>query len=57
MVAVGPHVKRSKACWPDTGILLRFDSRPDMDRQLRAIDGEIARHMEQRSEIDRHFLG
>jgi hypothetical protein len=57
MVAVGPHVKRLKACWPDTGILLRFDYGPDMDRQLRAIDAEIARHMEQLSEIDWHFLG
>jgi len=37
-------------------ILLRFDYGPDMDRQLRAIDAEIARRMEQLSEADRHFL-
>ncbi|MGH3253184.1 MAG: hypothetical protein ACRDOI_44175 [Trebonia sp.] len=37
-------------------ILLRFDYGPDMDRQLRAIDAEIARRMKQLSEVDRHFL-
>jgi hypothetical protein len=37
-------------------ILLSFDYGPDMDRPLRAIDAEIARRMEQLSEVDRHFL-
>jgi hypothetical protein len=37
-------------------ILMRFDYGPDMDRQLRAIDAEIARRMAQLSEVDRHFL-
>ena len=37
-------------------ILLRFDYGSEMDRQLRAIDAEIARRIAQLSEVDRHFL-
>jgi hypothetical protein len=37
-------------------ILMEFDYGPDLDRQLRAIDTEIAGRMKQLSEIDRHYL-
>jgi DNA repair exonuclease SbcCD ATPase subunit len=37
-------------------ILLMFDYGPDMDRQIRAIDAEIARRMEQLSEADRDYM-
>jgi len=37
-------------------ILMMFDYGPDMDRQIRAIDAEIARRVEQLSEADRGHM-
>jgi hypothetical protein len=37
-------------------ILLRFDSGPEMQRQIKAIDAEIARRLELLSEADRGYL-
>jgi hypothetical protein len=37
-------------------ILLRFDYGPEMHQQIRAIDAEIARRVEQLSEADRGYL-
>jgi hypothetical protein len=37
-------------------ILMMFDYGPDLDRQIRAIDAEIARRVEQVSEADRDYM-
>jgi hypothetical protein len=37
-------------------ILMMFDYGPDMDRQIRAIDAEIARRVERLSETDRVYM-
>lgn len=37
-------------------ILMTFDYGPDMDRQIRAIDAEIARRVGQLSEADRGYM-
>jgi hypothetical protein len=37
-------------------ILMMFDYGPDLDRQIRAIDAEIARRVEQLSEADRGYM-
>ena len=51
-----PRIYHSASGSGDTEILMTFDYGPDMHRQIRAIDAEIARRVGQLSEADRGYM-